>query len=371
MNANQPFRYKKTIESSDFARTLNSRINSYFTDRGISKHANAHMIFKSILSVSLWIFTFVLIMTDWFSPVGLIVMYVIHGFTQLFMTYNISHDANHKAYSSNQIVNKVLACTFDLVGINSYMWRLLHNTSHHTFVNVQGKDSAITSDKLLRFAPDETWSPLHRYQHVYAPFVYTLATLEWVLVKDFNYFINKKNYGNLRVEKHPLKEWVFLIATRLFYFGYILVIPMIFLSVPWYVIIIGFVLMHAFIGFHISLIFQPCHITLESEYPNADEEGNLTSDYINHVFSTTCDFSRTKPFRTWMLGGLNLHIIHHMNSSICHVHYPALTEILRETAREFGLQYREFETVADAFRVHLRMLKKLGQPPAPIFKTVG
>lgn len=361
---NRPFRFQKSIESSNFARTLHHRVNAYFTDRGISRHANAHMVLKSILGFSFWIFTYILIISDWFSAIGLIMIYVLHGFAQLFLTYNISHDANHKAYSSNQKINQFLACTFDLVGVNSYMWRLLHNTSHHSFVNVQGKDSAITSDNLLRFAPDEIWSPMHRFQHFYAPIIYTLATLEWVIFKDFNFFLNKKDFGNVRIERQPLKEWIFLIVTKLFYFAHILVIPIIFLSVPWYVVIIAFVVMHGFIGFHISLIFQPCHITVESAYPHADEEGNLTNDYISHIFSTTCDFSRTKPLSTWMLGGLNLHIIHHMYSSVCHVHYPALTEILRETAKEFGYTYREFDTVGPAFLVHLRMLKALGRPPA-------
>ncbi|MFN0214225.1 MAG: fatty acid desaturase family protein [Saprospiraceae bacterium] len=368
MNENQPFKYQKTLESSNFARTLNDRVNTYFTDRGISRHANAHMIFKSVLFISLWIGTYVLILTDWFSPLGVIAMFVVHGFAQLLMTYNISHDANHKAYSSNPLVNKVLACSFDLVGINSYIWRLLHNTSHHSFVNVQGKDSAITSNKILRFAPDEIWTPLHRYQHIYAPLIYTLPTLEWVLTKDFYYFFFHRDYGNQRIEKHPRKELIFLLATKLFYFGHILVIPIIFLSVPWYVIIIGFLLMHAFIGFHIALIFQPCHINEQSEYPNADKDGYLPNDIINHVFATTSDFSRKRPLTTWMFGGLNLHSIHHMYSTVCHIHYPALTEILRETASEFGYKYREYETVGDAFRAHLSMLKELGQPP--VLKTV-
>lgn len=371
MNENRPYKYQKTLESSNFSRTLNERVNTYFSDRGISRHANAHMIWKSIFFLSFWIGTYALIMTNWFSPLWLIVMYVIHGFSQLLVTYNISHDANHKAYSSNPKVNDLLSRTFDLVGINSYIWRLLHNTSHHSFVNVQGKDTAITSDKLLRFAPDEEWYPLHRYQHIYAPILYSFSTLQWVLTKDFYWFFFRQDYGNRRIEKHPTKELIILIATKLFYFGHTLVIPIIFLSVPWYVIVIGFLLMHAFIGFHIAYIFQPCHITVDSAYPTADENGELPSDIINHVFSTTCDFSRTKPVRTWMLGGLNLHIIHHMYSTICHVHYPDLTEIIRETAEEFGYNYRESETAWTSFGGHLKKLKELGQPPLVLESTGG
>mgnify|MGYP006110809261 CR=1 FL=1 len=363
MDENKLFKYQKATDSSNFSKTLNKRVNKYFLDRGMSRHANTHMIWKSVFFVSIWIGTYTLIMTDWFSPTWLILMYVLHGMTELLITYNISHDANHMAYSSNPKVNNLLSRSFDLVGINSYIWRLLHNTSHHSFINVQGKDTAITSDKILKFAPDEEWSPMHRYQHIYASFLYCFSTLQWVLTKDFYFFIFHKDYGNVRVTKHPTKEWIILIITKLFYFGHLLVIPIIFLSVPWYVIVIGFLLMHAFNGFHIALIFQPCHINSESEYPMANEKGELPNDYINHVFSTTCDFSRKKPFRTWMLGGLNLHTAHHMYSGICHVHYPEITKILIKTADEYGYVYREYETVGPAYFEHLRQLKKLGLQP--------
>ena len=42
-------------------------------------------------------------------------MYVVHGFAQLFISFNIAHDANHGAYSRNKRTNKLFACVFDVV----------------------------------------------------------------------------------------------------------------------------------------------------------------------------------------------------------------------------------------------------------------
>jgi len=362
MNEITVLRYKGTETSREFGQVLSHRVDQYFIERGISKHANTHMILKGVLWFSLWIGTYLLLISGWFSPLGLVAMFVVHGFAQLFMTYNIAHDANHGAYSSDPKVNRFLSCVFDLVGISSYIWRLLHNTSHHSFVNVEGKDRAIKSSSLLRFSPEEQWSRNHRYQHIYGPVLYLLPTLYWVLVKDFYHLFCGRKYGNRLVTNHPLNEYVFLFVTKAFYFTYMLVIPIMVLSVAWYWIVLGFLAMHACIGFHIALIFQPTHITEGTEYPHPDEEGFLTKDFILHVLSTTADYSRKKPFTTWMLGGLNLHIIHHMFPTICHVHYRPLTEIIKETAEEFGYRYRENETVFVAFLAHLRMLKSLGQP---------
>ncbi|MFZ2407022.1 MAG: fatty acid desaturase [Methylobacter sp.] len=353
-------KYKYPTELSDFSRTLDEKVNAYFKERNISKNANFHTACKGILWFSLLIISYAIIMSDRLSSYWLIVAFVAHGFAQLFMTYNISHDANHGAYSANPKINLSLSYTFDLVGINSYIWRLLHNTSHHSFINVKGKDSAITSNSLLRFSPHEKFSPLHKYQYLYAPIAYTLSTLYWVLTKDFYCFFSKKTYGNKVIEKHETKELIILILTKLFYYTYMLLLPIMFLSEAWYVIVLGFLIMHAFIGFHIALIFQPCHINDDSAYPQADKSGHLSNDFVSHVFSTTCDYSRKKTFTTWMLGGLNLHIIHHMYPNICHIHYPALTEILIETAEEFGYKYREHKDVKVAFTAHLSSLKTLG-----------
>jgi hypothetical protein len=43
------------------------------------------------------------------------------------------------------------------------------------------------------------------------------------------------------------------------------------------------------------------------------------------------------------------------------VHYAALTRIVKATAKDFGLQYREYRTVAGAFIAHLRWMKVLGR----------
>jgi linoleoyl-CoA desaturase len=106
--------------------------------------------------------------------------------------------------------------------------------------------------------------------------------------------------------------------------------------------------------------FQPNHFNESSTFPEADEEGGISNNYIRHIFDTTVDYARGNPFATWILGGLNLHVIHHMFPGICHVHYPALTKIVKSTAEEYGLSYRENRTITGAFLAHLKWLKRLG-----------
>jgi len=359
MAESRQFKFKQKVTSSGFSKALSQRVDDYFQARRISRHANLEMIFKTILGFTLWIGTYCWLMTDRFSSLGVIGVYVVHGFAQVYMAFNIAHDANHGAYSKSKRVNRALGCVFDLVGGSSYIWRLMHNDSHHAFVNIRGADTTLISGNIFRFSPHEPRRPFHRYQHLYAPLIYCLSTLDWVLTKDFRWLVQER-FGNRKIMKHPPGELVLLFAGKAFYYTYILVVPLLYLSVPWYSVVLGFVVMHFFLGFTLALIFQPNHFNEEETFPEADEEGHISNNYIGHIFDTTVDYARGNPFATWILGSLNLHVIHHMFPGICHVYYPDLTRIVKATAEEYGLCYREARTLTGAFLAHLRWLKSLG-----------
>lgn len=353
------FKYKHKITVSGFSKALSQRVDDYFQGRGVSRHANLEMVSKTVLGFVLWIGTYAWLMTGRFSSLEVVGVYVVHGFAQLYMAFNIAHDANHGAYSKSKRVNRVLGCVFDLVGVSSYMWRLLHNDAHHAFVNIRGADTTLISGNIFRFSPHDRRRPYHRFQHLYAPLLYCLSTLDWVLTKDYRWLFQPR-FGNWKIVKHPPGELILLFTAKAFYYTYMLILPLYYLSVPWYSIIAGFIVMHFFLGFTIALIFQPNHFNEDATFPEADEEGHISNDYISHIFDTTIDYARGYPFTTWILGGLNLHVIHHMFPGICHVHYPALTKLVISTAEEHGLRYRETRTVTGAFLDHLKWLKTLG-----------
>jgi linoleoyl-CoA desaturase len=363
MAENRQFKFTHKVTSSGFSKALSQRVDDYFHNRRVSRHANLEMVSKTLLGFALWIGTYAWLMTGRFSPLEVVGVYVVHGFAQLYMAFNIAHDANHGAYSKSKRINRALGCVFDLVGVSSYMWRLLHNDAHHTFVNIRGADTTLISGNIFRFSPHDPRRPFHRYQHLYAPFLYCLSTLDWVLTKDYRWLFQPR-FGNRQIVRHPPGELVLLFAAKAFYYTYVLILPLYYLSVPWYSIVLGFIVMHFFLGFTIALIFQPNHFNEEATFPEADEEGHISNNYITHIFDTTIDYAREKPFTTWILGGLNLHVIHHMFPAICHVHYPALTKIVISTAEEYGLCYRETRTVTGAFLDHLRWLKSLGKETA-------
>ena len=65
----------------------------------------------------------------------------------------------------------------------------------------------------MRLSPGAPQRWIHRFQHFYAFLAYGMATIFWVFVKDFKYFL-QKDLGPYKDKKHPPIEWVNLILTK-------------------------------------------------------------------------------------------------------------------------------------------------------------
>ncbi len=364
---NKRIRYRSNPKKDQFIKVLRERIWAYFKENNISKYANAQMYFKTAFAVVSWIGIYALLMSNALShsywlTIG---VFCLLGFVNIFMAFNIVHDACHGAYSANKKVNKYMGLFMNFIGGNAYLFTQMHN-AHHAFVNIHGSDVTLETHGLFRFTPDEPWQPKHKWQHIYTPIVYALASLHWTAVKDFKWFFMESHIGNNKNIQHPRSEMFMLFVTKIMYFGLHLVLPLLFLTVPWWVVVLGYLALHLPSSLMFALVFQVTHVYDGTTYPLPDDEGNIENNYAIHVLETTADFSRKNPVANWFFGCINIHVIHHIMPGICHVHYPALTKILEETAEEFGLEYQENESFWKAFKKHLQMLHILSKADATV-----
>jgi linoleoyl-CoA desaturase len=90
------------------------------------------------------------------------------------------------------------------------------------------------------------------------------------------------------------------------------------------------------------------------------EDGNIKKEWAIHQVETTADFATKNKTITWMVGGLNYQVEHHLYPKICHVHYPAINKFVRETCAQFNVRYIENKTLWKAFCSHILYLKRLG-----------
>ena len=88
----------------------------------------------------------------------------------------------------------------------------------------------------------------------------------------------------------------------------------------------------------------------------------MASAWAVHQAETTVDFARRSPILSWWLGGLNFQIEHHLLPRVCHIHYPAISQIVETTCRDYGVKYAVHPTFWAGIASHFRWLRRMGQP---------
>jgi linoleoyl-CoA desaturase len=140
----------------------------------------------------------------------------------------------------------------------------------------------------------------------------------------------------------------------------LIVLPILLVNVPWWLSLLGFIIMHMICGLVLALIFQPAHVIEETDFFAADEEGSVENNWAIHQMKTTANFANGSIFFSWFIGGLNFQIEHHLFPNICHVHYKKISKIVRETAQEFSIPYHHHKTFAGAVISHFSLIHQLG-----------
>ena len=225
----------------EFYAEVKETVNQYFKDNCINRHANAAMVIKSILFLSLFFILYVLIISETFSTWINLILVMILGITQTFIGFNVSHDAIHGSYSSNKKINKWLSYSYDMMGLNSYIWRTTHNKVHHCYTNIPGHDEDLDiAPGIIRLSPISELKSYMKFQHCYAFLLYFLTSLSWVLRKDYKKMFHKK-IGETYNNNHPLKEYIILFISKGFYYFMFMVIPLIIMDISWREFFIGFI----------------------------------------------------------------------------------------------------------------------------------
>ncbi len=345
---------------SEFFATLKQRVDAYFKNNNLSKNANADMVFKTVLFIGGLVSCYCLILFGGFGLWAMFGLALILGACAAFIGFNVCHDAIHGSYSSKKWVNTALGLVFDLIGANAYVWSVSHNTVHHTYTNIPEHDEDLdVAPGLIRLSPHEKLKPMMRFQHYYALPLYGLASLSWVLRKDY------KKFFQPAIGQVPMKRDAFnyfrLFFFKFLYYALFIVLPLVLLDITWWQFIIGFVCMHMVEGLVLGLVFQLAHVVEGLDFPEPNYEGNIEEAWAIHQMRTTANFATKSAMANFLCGGLNMQVEHHLFPQICHIHYRAISPIVEQTAREFGVPYHNNETFAGATASHLRMLKKMGK----------
>ncbi|GAB3277247.1 acyl-CoA desaturase [Larkinella harenae] len=344
---------------SQFFSVLRERVELYFKQRAISKQGDASLIGKGIFMLALLLLPYGLIVSNQFSPWACLGFAVVMGLGTAGVGMAVMHDANHGSFSDHPWVNTLFSSSLYLLGGNVLNWKVQHNVLHHTYTNIHEVDEDITGKFLLRLSRSDPHMKVHRYQHIYAFFLYGLMTLSF-LVKDFRqaYKYNHRT-GHKLVKPFSNYDIGLLISSKLIYVLFIAILPLAITKLTFGQWLMGFLVMHFMAGLVLSTIFQLAHVVEGVEQPAPDDNGVITNAWAIHQLRTTANFSSPR-LLSWFIGGLDFQVEHHLFPTISHIHYRALSSIVQRTAQEYSIPYNRKESFSKALVSHIRMLKRLG-----------
>ncbi len=343
-----------------FRKVVTERVDAYITENRLPLRDVPAMYVKSAILIACWLGIYLLILFGGFPLWADALLCIAFAFVMAGIGLNIGHDANHGAYSNDSRINRLMSLAMELIGSSSFVWRNRHNV-HHTYPNVDGRDEDLEAGGLLRLSPYAEWKPFFRLQMWYAPLLYALVAFDF-LRRDTLVFFSGRTSEHHHYPKMNASDRIIFVAGKLFFLCYILALPM--LLLPWWQVLIGFVITMFTLGLVMSAVTVPVHLVDAADFPEPlGEPLHFENEWAIHQVQTTVDYAPYSRLISAYVGGTNYQIEHHLFPHICHIHYPRLSPIVRQTCEEFGITYSVYPTMLAGLLGHARALRRFGRKP--------
>lgn len=345
-----------------FQKTLTRRVDDYFSQSGLDPRNHPRMHAKAIFMI-VWLtgsyLLLVFVADSWVVAVPLAISL---GLAMAGTGFNVTHDGNHGAISRSNAVNRMAGCLLDLMGASSYIWRRKHNSLHHCFPNVDGIDEDIDLGKLCRMAPQQQWCWFHRFQHLYAWALYGALAVKWYCYDDFASLLSGK-IGKHTFARPRGLELTLLVGGKILAVFLAVTLPL--MLHPWWAVLPLCLLVSVVLSLTLSVVFQMAHCTGEASFCSAGAGSHRDRrEWAVHQVESTVNFAAKNKLLTWYIGALNYQIEHHLFPRISHIHLPAISGIVSEVCREYGVRHYTHGSLAEAIRAHYAWLRLMGHPPA-------
>lgn len=324
-----------------FTEVLYGKAGNYFAARAAGKYAPPVFYAKAVFWVCIYLGCYALFVFFSKSFSELMVLAAILGICHVLIPVNISHDAIHGAVSSIRWLNNLCRYGFEITGGNSYMYGRKHLEAHYNKEN-GSKVIAIESQGLL-LQSHRSSDP--RNLHVT---FYLLYAQYMIFIRDFILFFQSGR-------SVPAREWLKMSLFKVLYCTAFLVLPFLFVQLPWWQIATALLLMYLVVTLVLVIILL---------MPTDKMEHSRTSDnspnekWVTEILEHNVDFSPGSVTLNLLAGGANLNVVHYLFASVNHVHYNRLAAMIGETASRFGLRYRK-QDVKDVFGIHFRYLRNI------------
>lgn len=281
----------------------------------------------------------------------LFIGYPLAGLSLLLAGFNFAHDAAHNALFKSRRLNALaFEFIFNLQGASGYLWKIRHIHSHHPFPNLEHCDADMELNSLIRLSHSQPLRGYHRFQHLYAPFLYSIYSLFWIFYKDPVLLFRQKQ-GNLFITQISLLEKMKFFLYKSVYLGFFLFLP---------VYLHGIIAAGAFLFMHLLVsLFMLFTFIISHHVEETRIDGDRPLPRALHQVATAADFHPRRRWANFIFGGFNTHVAHHLFPRVPNAHYPRISRIIQKQLKKAGVEYHCF-SYGQGICSHLRLLRRMG-----------
>lgn len=295
--------------------------------------------------------------------VAFIGFYAAMEFAAVMLSVNSMHDASHGALFRSKLLNAITMRAVSLpLGIEPVYWQTRHVRYHHPYANIEHHDLDTAANHFLRQTPFQPWYPQFRFQHLYWPAIAALSMPYIGWIYDWSDRLGLTPLARDRLLP-GLRGWVLFITSKLLHFGVFLVVPLLVVgpTIGYGPVFGAYVLGQCLASCILLTLILGTHWA-ETRFFDLSDGEPLPHTRDEHAFLTCCDWSFRSRFLNGSLGGVNLHLTHHLFPAYSHRHYPALARIVEKLAVRHDLPYRHL-TYGELISAQQRFLRSMGKRP--------
>src|SRR5439155_22879 len=161
-------------------------------------------------------------------------------------------------------------------------------------------------------------------QHVYVWLLYGVMVLRAHSIADLIALIRGR-IGHVSLHRPRGWDLVGLVGGKAMFLGWAIVAPL--LVYPWWIVLAGYTSSAMLGSLVIATTFQLAHCVEEADFTSPAELAASRRLWAVHEVETTVDFCPRNRVLTWLLGGLNFQIEHHLFPRVPHTDSTGRFEI--------------------------------------------
>jgi linoleoyl-CoA desaturase len=337
---------------SKFYDVLQERVEAYFKETNTSRRGSPWLWVQAVQTI---VFFSLFLYLGYFQ--GSLLACVCMGWFYSQFGIVMMHDGAHGAFSSNPTISKLASLIMDVMGSSSLVWKHEHNIGHHQYTNTTQDPDATTAYPLVRYHPSQPWHGYHRYQHLYVWLLYPFVVYKWYLSDIL--FVIKGQYRSIPMYTPPTSYLILFAITKAFLPFWVIFLPIYLHGFVYGLLCMAVAFCTASYSFAMQFVIT--HLADDVAFP---EESNLDNDWAKCQVYGSSNYSTNNPVATWLSGGLNFQVEHHLFPTIAHTRLPEIAPIVKRTCAEFGLPYFEHESFWSALCHHYQHMRRMSVRPA-------